>query len=93
MAREVVLDANVIVARLDEADALFQRADLLSQELRAEGAEPVCLLADSRCLSASQTVRVEAIAETRDLPIVDVVGHCFEVFDNGGHLHEQFVQA
>ena len=44
MAREVVLDANVIVARLDEADALFQRADLLSQELRAEGAEPVLLV-------------------------------------------------
>lgn len=41
MAREVVLDANVIVAWLDEADALTVRARDLMERLREEGAELV----------------------------------------------------
>jgi predicted nucleic acid-binding protein len=41
MTREVVLDANVIVAWLDEADVLAARARELMQRLRDEGAELV----------------------------------------------------
>jgi predicted nucleic acid-binding protein len=41
MTREVVLDANVIVAWLDEADVLAARARELMQRLRNEGAELV----------------------------------------------------
>src|SRR6266545_2178908 len=43
MAREVVLDANVIVAQLDGGDALFDRARALGQRLREEGVELVIL--------------------------------------------------
>ena len=39
--REVVLDANVIVAWLDDADALAPRARELLQRLKEEGAELV----------------------------------------------------
>lgn len=41
MTREVVLDANVIVAWLDEADVLATRARQLMQRLRDEGADLV----------------------------------------------------
>jgi predicted nucleic acid-binding protein len=41
MTREVVLDANVIVAWLDEADVLAARARELMKRLRDEGAELV----------------------------------------------------
>ena len=41
MGREVVLDANVIVAWLDVADALGQRARELMERLRSENAEVV----------------------------------------------------
>lgn len=41
MTREVVLDANVIVAWLDEADVLAARAQAMMRRLRAEGAELV----------------------------------------------------
>jgi hypothetical protein len=37
MTREVVFDANVIVAWLDEADVLATRARVLMQRLRDEG--------------------------------------------------------
>lgn len=43
MAREVALDANVLVAWLDAADALAPRATALLDRLRAEGAELVLL--------------------------------------------------
>jgi predicted nucleic acid-binding protein len=43
MAREVVLDANVIVAWLDGADALSARASALGQKLRSEGADLILL--------------------------------------------------
>ena len=43
MAREVVLDANVIVALLDAADALAGQAKTLGEQLRTEGAELVLL--------------------------------------------------
>jgi predicted nucleic acid-binding protein len=41
MTREVVLDANVIVAWLDEADVLAARARELMERVRNEGAELV----------------------------------------------------
>jgi predicted nucleic acid-binding protein len=41
MTREVVLDANVIVALLEAADVLATRARELMQRLRDEGAELV----------------------------------------------------
>lgn len=43
MAREIVLDANVIIAQLDGADTLAVRARELTARLSAEGAEPVLL--------------------------------------------------
>lgn len=43
MLREVVLDANVIVAHLDGADALASRAADLTRRLREDGASPVLL--------------------------------------------------
>jgi predicted nucleic acid-binding protein len=43
MAREVVLDANVIVAQLDRADVFSDRAHALGLRLRDEGAELVLL--------------------------------------------------
>ena len=43
MTREVTLDANVIVAHLDEADALSQRAQALARRLREQGADLVLL--------------------------------------------------
>ena len=43
MAREVVLDANVLVARLDATDTLAGRAQQLGERLRDEGAELVLL--------------------------------------------------
>jgi predicted nucleic acid-binding protein len=43
MAREVVLDANVIVALLDAADSLAEKAKTLGEQLRTEGAELVLL--------------------------------------------------
>lgn len=43
MAREVVLDANVIVALLDAADSLAEEAKTLGEQLRTEGAELVLL--------------------------------------------------
>jgi predicted nucleic acid-binding protein len=43
MAREIVFDANVIVAWLDGADALAARARSLADRLRLEGAEIVIL--------------------------------------------------
>lgn len=43
MAREVVLDANVIVAWLDDADVLAARARELMDRLKAEGAELVLI--------------------------------------------------
>ncbi len=43
MAREVVLDANVIVAFLDASDALAAQAKNLGEQLRSEGAELVLL--------------------------------------------------
>jgi predicted nucleic acid-binding protein len=43
MAREIVLDANVIIAQLDGADALAVRARELTTRLSGEGAEPVLL--------------------------------------------------
>ena len=43
MAREVVLDANVIVAQLDGGDILFDRARALGKRLREEGALLVIL--------------------------------------------------
>ena len=39
MPREVVVDANVIVAWLDNADALAPRARELMERLRTDGAE------------------------------------------------------
>ena len=41
MPREVVVDANVIVAWLDNADALGPRARELMKRLRNDGAEIV----------------------------------------------------
>ncbi len=41
MAREVVLDANVIVALLDSADALAAQANILGVQLQSEGADLV----------------------------------------------------
>lgn len=41
MSREVVVDANVIVAWLDNADALAPRARELMERLRTDGAEIV----------------------------------------------------
>src|SRR5258708_8754167 len=43
MAREVVLDANVIVAQLDRADVFSERAQELGRRLRDDGAEIVLL--------------------------------------------------
>jgi predicted nucleic acid-binding protein len=43
MGREVVLDANVIVALLDAADSLAEKAKTLGEQLRTEGAELVLL--------------------------------------------------
>jgi len=43
MAREVVLDANVIVAQLDRADVFSERAQDLGRRLRDERAEIVLL--------------------------------------------------
>lgn len=43
MAREVVLDANVIVALLDSADALAAQANTLGEQLQSEGADLVLL--------------------------------------------------
>jgi predicted nucleic acid-binding protein len=43
MAREVVLDANVIVAQLDRADVFSERAHELGRRLRDDGAEIVLL--------------------------------------------------
>ena len=43
MAREIVLDANVIVAQLDSADALAARARELTARLRGTDAVPVFL--------------------------------------------------
>jgi predicted nucleic acid-binding protein len=43
MAREVVLDANVIVAWLDDADVLAARARELMDRLKGEGAELVLI--------------------------------------------------
>lgn len=43
MAREVALDANVLVAWLDAADVLAPRATSLLDRLRAEGTELVLL--------------------------------------------------
>ena len=43
MAREVVLDANVIVAQLDRADVFSERAQALGRRLRDDGAEIVLL--------------------------------------------------
>jgi predicted nucleic acid-binding protein len=43
MAREVALDANVLVAWLDAADVLAPRAAALLDRLRGEGAEVVLL--------------------------------------------------
>ena len=43
MAREIVLDANVIVAQIDGGDVLSVRARALGQRLREEGAELVIL--------------------------------------------------
>jgi predicted nucleic acid-binding protein len=43
MAREIVLDANVIIAQLDGADTLAVRAQELTERLSGEGAEPVLL--------------------------------------------------
>jgi predicted nucleic acid-binding protein len=43
MAREVVLDANVIVAQLDRVDVFSDRAQVLGKRLRDEGAEIVLL--------------------------------------------------
>jgi predicted nucleic acid-binding protein len=43
MAREIVLDANVIIAQLDGADTLTARAQELTARLSGEGAEPVLL--------------------------------------------------
>jgi predicted nucleic acid-binding protein len=43
MAREVTLDANVIVAQLDGADVLAQRAQAHGRRLRGEGADLVLL--------------------------------------------------
>lgn len=50
MTRGVVLDANVIVAWLDEADVLAARARDLMQRLRDEGAELVGDLAFRRAV-------------------------------------------
>ncbi len=43
MAREVVVDANVIVAQLDGTDAFSESARILSERLRNEGAELILL--------------------------------------------------
>jgi predicted nucleic acid-binding protein len=43
MAREIVLDANVIVAQFDRADALAARARELTERLRGTDATPVFL--------------------------------------------------
>jgi predicted nucleic acid-binding protein len=43
MAREIVLDANVIVAQLDGADSLATRAQDLTTRLRSDGSELVLL--------------------------------------------------
>jgi predicted nucleic acid-binding protein len=43
MAREVILDANVIVAQLDAADVLAARAQALGRQLREERAQLVLL--------------------------------------------------
>lgn len=43
MAREVVLDANVIVAQLDRADVFYERAQELGRRLRDDGAQIVLL--------------------------------------------------
>jgi predicted nucleic acid-binding protein len=43
MTREVTLDANVIVAHLDDADALSRRAQALARRLREQGADLVLL--------------------------------------------------
>src|ERR1019366_3261903 len=43
MAREVVLNANVIVAQLDRADVFSERAHELGRRLRDDGAEIVLL--------------------------------------------------
>lgn len=43
MAREIVLDANVIVAQLDAADVLAARAQDLIARLQANGRQPALL--------------------------------------------------
>jgi predicted nucleic acid-binding protein len=43
MAREVVLDANVIVAQLDRVDVFSDRAQALGRRLQDDGAEIVLL--------------------------------------------------
>ena len=43
MARDVALDANVLVAWLDGADVLAPRAQALLTRLKSEGAQPVLL--------------------------------------------------
>src|SRR5664280_2926270 len=43
MAREIVVDANVIVAQLDGTDAFSESARILGQRLRNEGADLILL--------------------------------------------------
>src|SRR6266511_586490 len=65
MAREVVLDATVIVAQLDGGDALFDRARALGQRLREEGVELVIL---DVTLSEAVSVLCRRARERRGAP-------------------------
>jgi predicted nucleic acid-binding protein len=65
MAREVVLDANVIVAQLDGGDILFDKARALGTRLREEGAELVIL---DVALSEAVSVLCRRARERRAAP-------------------------
>jgi predicted nucleic acid-binding protein len=65
MSREVVLDANVIVAWLDSADALGRRAQRLMARLQSENATVV--LVDIAVAEAVSVVCRRA-AQRRTLP-------------------------
>jgi predicted nucleic acid-binding protein len=71
MAREVVLDANVIVAWLDAADALSSRARALMERLRTEGAELV--LVDFNVTEAVSVVCRRAAQRKSSPPDLSVV--------------------
>lgn len=65
MSREVVLDANVVVAWLDSADALGQRAQRLIARLQSENAEVVLV---DIAVTEAVSVLCRRAAQRRTLP-------------------------